>query len=276
MVCRRWAVTVSEATSDPEDGEERRTASGIKAALRHPLFVGLMIASVGALFASLLIPAMTRTWQDRPREIALKRSLIERVSSSSTATISQSRFFWTRLVGELGVLVLRPAARDAFFSRVGGRWQIESSAIGSELLAYFPDSEIWEDWREYTNAVQQYVEVTAMRTQPEDVLALMFLRAYLQHTRFSGGQEVSRKAFVRGGSLDDYQFVVGDMLLELRDRFNKRILRTDASGFSHGFWIFHAVVTLAPSHADQPSLRSGAFRRVPSARWSAWSRHTEA
>jgi hypothetical protein len=50
-------------------------------ALRHPIVVGAVLALLSGLLASLLIPALTRVWQDRPKELALKRELVERISA---------------------------------------------------------------------------------------------------------------------------------------------------------------------------------------------------
>jgi hypothetical protein len=41
--------------------------------LRHPLVVGALLALLSGVFASLLIPALTRSWQDRPKELALNK-----------------------------------------------------------------------------------------------------------------------------------------------------------------------------------------------------------
>lgn len=58
--------------------------------LRHPLVVGGLVAVISGVVASLLIPAVTRSCQDRPRELALKRDLVERVSKASADAFARA------------------------------------------------------------------------------------------------------------------------------------------------------------------------------------------
>src|SRR5438552_85306 len=52
---------------------------------RHPL----VIAVLAAAFSALLIPQVTRQWQDRQREQDLKQSLLEEISTTSTTAVRQ-------------------------------------------------------------------------------------------------------------------------------------------------------------------------------------------
>ena len=61
--------------------------------LSHPVVVGTALALISGLIASVLFPAMTRSWQDRPRELALKRELVTDISEASTNAISRGNTF---------------------------------------------------------------------------------------------------------------------------------------------------------------------------------------
>jgi hypothetical protein len=119
---RRSSASLRTSGSFPE-----RT-SLLAAALRHPVVVGALLALVSGIFASLLIPSLTRVWQDRPRELALKRDLVARMSREATAAAD----------GAVGGLEVERGRRAVFYDRLIKRWRLESSVIGSELTTYFP------------------------------------------------------------------------------------------------------------------------------------------
>src|SRR6478609_6041343 len=69
----------------------RSRAQDMAGVFRHPVVAGITLAVVSGILASLVIPSLTRVWQDRPRELELKRSLVEEVSQSVTNTLVSTR-----------------------------------------------------------------------------------------------------------------------------------------------------------------------------------------
>jgi hypothetical protein len=89
----------------------QKPPSALSTALRHPVVVGALLAVFTGIFASVLVPSLTRVWQDRPRELALKRDLVTRISREATRAVDAS-FTGARLNAH---------RRDAFFDRTTAR-----------------------------------------------------------------------------------------------------------------------------------------------------------
>jgi hypothetical protein len=253
QLVRRLAEVAREATSKEvaeEADEERKRADAIVreleargiyprredrrlgAVLRHPLVVGAALAVLSGAFASLLIPALTRVWQDRPKELALKSALVERISRSATTVIIGSE----RLSGRRGT------ASD----RLIDRWALESSMIEADLTTYFGDARIVRAWRRYEHAVEAYAHYEPGATEGEAIEETIgVVSAYLRNVRFTDHaiDESLRRDFLTTPSDPrklDYAlaFELPDLLLAGRDEFARLVAETPASGFSHGFWIF--------------------------------------
>jgi hypothetical protein len=119
--------------------------------LRHPLVIGATLTLLSAVLASVLIPALTRVWQDRPKALALKRDLVAKISQTATAAIIRARYY------PAGHPTASIATRDTAYTRTASRWQVDSAAIGSELATYFRTTALPMRWQRYTEAVRGYL-----------------------------------------------------------------------------------------------------------------------
>lgn len=202
-------------------------------ALRHPLVVGVGLALVSGVFASILVPVLTRVWQDRPKELALKQGLVKQISRAATESIDEGKFAALQRPRTAGAIVL--------YGRMTRRWEVKSSVVTAELTTYFHDTQVVRDWQAYESAVEAYLEAVAFRR-----ISLTFgLPSVLDHfrkVRFSRGSDFES---LRRHLLDPTAFnspplatVVPALLLAERDQLSRRLVETDASGFSHGWWIF--------------------------------------
>jgi hypothetical protein len=221
----------------PTDPGHARTPAAV---LRHPLVVGGLVALISALVASLLIPAVTRSWQDRPRELALKRGLVQRVAKTSADAVARANAFGftvettrsdNRQVGE--------DHRISFVSDALRRWDVRSSAIGSELETYFPHTSIPRGWRTYDFGVTTFLRyVAGAEPYTHDVL-LGMLRSHFAGLRFEDREGESRRRDVAAGHFEAPARLELTVLLGLeRDKLTREILAADAQGFSHRFWVF--------------------------------------
>ena len=98
-----------------ENGADAGGSKGVSkgsrlAALRHPLVVGALLTVITALIASVVVPALTRSWQDRPRELSLKRELVARVARAAATTVQGGKQIRRDRAG-LGQLLLSAADR---------------------------------------------------------------------------------------------------------------------------------------------------------------------
>jgi len=171
-----------------------------------------------------LIPSLTRSWQDRPKELALKRDLVARISREATTAIDKTGF---------EIRVGRPE-RDP-----GGqvnlavirRWRIESSIIGSELTTYFKGSAVLREWREYACAVTWFLRYFLRADRGFNKVYVHF-----SEMRFRDPEMEYRRKLVTPNDDSGLAF----LLLAERDQIASNLLESGAAGFSHGFgfWIF--------------------------------------
>jgi hypothetical protein len=107
--------------------------------LAHPLF--LLFA--GAVVTGLLIPALTRRWQDRQKALELKTELIGEISESITEMVMAVQFV------HLGATSMDQQRFDEAYRE----WEARSAVIGTKLQAYFPRTAIPAEWAKLSEVV---------------------------------------------------------------------------------------------------------------------------
>jgi hypothetical protein len=119
--------------------------------LSHPF----VILIAGALITSYVIPRFTRKWQDHQKELELKMGLVSKISEDVTAIVMAVQFvLLTRYLDE--VTGERRRARQKELDDAYREWEINSSVIESQLMAYYPDAGIWRDWRRFSEVVTDF------------------------------------------------------------------------------------------------------------------------
>lgn len=220
---------------------ERKTLLGrLGEVSRHPLVVGGALAVLSAIFASLLIPSLTRVWQDRPKELALKASLVEAMSRSATDALAEARFYL--FVSERGGV----QRGNGVYIRITKPWQTESSIIFAQLTTYFRGSELQREWRTYVEAVREYefacafYGVAGTTAHESEQASLERLRIYFRGRRFSDrrNERMRRRFLLEKSSFDALASEVWFLFLHRRDELTASVVDMPATGFSHGFWIF--------------------------------------
>lgn len=253
------AETEPEAPADPPNRQRGREF------IHHPVVVGTALALISGLIASVLFPAMTRSWQDRPRELALKRELVTDVSEAATNAISRSNTF--AYANELEPK--SRAERIQHLTRELSDWNVASSVIGSQLATYFGETTLPQQWAEYQSAIGTYIEYTS---RADDRLSggYFALLDHFRSVRFDDPQlEQERKDVIAAADAEaakpqevapeprpagnaapagdaapapptDPEGRIGGLYLlgYERDQIQSRILAADAAGFSHGLSIF--------------------------------------
>jgi hypothetical protein len=216
-----------------QSAARERTGSRLSSTLRHPLVVGALLALLSGVFASVLLPGLTRSWQDRPRELELKRELVERISKGEANAVTNAASFGFRR--ETSHVSRRE--RTAFLTNALNRWGVASAVIASELTTYFGATSIPDRWTGYDFAVTQYLRYTARAEKLPPSSFIEFLRRHFSTVRFGTPlDEVERRYWVAGHSLKQPRLTVGRWLGLERDQIEAEILVSDAKGFSHGFW----------------------------------------
>ena len=225
---------------------------------------GTTLALISGLIASVLFPAMTASWQDRPRELALKRELVSDVAEASTNAVAGGNTFAYSTELEK----TSKADRVQHLTRALNDWEVASSVIGSQIATYFGKTTLPRQWVAYQSAVSDYIEFTTQAHPSYDEGLASSLIEHFRSVRFDDPQhEQERKEIVAEQPADDgivpaasadldavkeqkvdeavspaspeLHRIAGLRLLGYeRDQIASRILDEDAEGFSHGLWIF--------------------------------------
>jgi hypothetical protein len=136
--------------------------------LAHPLFILL----IGAFVGSLLIPSITRRWQDRQRALELKAALLAGLSDSVTRIVTHAQF---QDMG--GKDKLSDEDRVEFDWRYG-EWLVESRRLQTQLQAYFASSpDLAKHWVWYTELLRSLHELSWQKMD-RDIMIAALKKAY--------------------------------------------------------------------------------------------------
>jgi len=131
---------------------------------------------VGAALTGLLVPYVTRRWQDHQKELELKVDLLARVSETVTRVITHA---WFRELG--GKEKLSETDREEFDWRYG-EWEVETRVIQAQFEAYFARSPgIAQHWAIYCDLLRELHHLSWERMQRGHLLAKLS-DAYVQDT----------------------------------------------------------------------------------------------
>ena len=228
-----WSSSPPLSLGPPIEVETERTQSWLSA-FRHPLVVGGVIAVLSGLLASLVIPGMTRVWQDRPNELALKGAIVERISQRATATIAKGASF-----GSSSLEKIRHDDRVAFFNDAQQTWDIDSAGVASQLNTYFRGSDAVTQWPAFEEAVSQFLQYAAAIAPDAQPDQLVGLAESFKKTTFSDpAAEKLRSRFVSAPRVFPSDTVV-ELLADWKNELTALVLDSNASGFSHGYWFLH-------------------------------------
>ena len=115
-------------------------------ALSHPLT--LLLA--GALVTSLVVPSITRQWQDHEKELAVKSQLVEDMTAQTS-----------RFLAAIQIARVAPGEKEnvAAVNDAYEKWLTESAVLTARLDARLPDERIATRWRAYVHLVEDLYAV---------------------------------------------------------------------------------------------------------------------
>jgi hypothetical protein len=121
--------------------------------LAHPMV--LLLA--GGVLTGMLVPLITRRWQNRQKALELKTGLVTDLSDSVTRLLLAVQLVRSRRDLAKARGTREPAevleARQATFDEAYVAWETASATLRAKLLAYFPTSGIERDWNRLAEAV---------------------------------------------------------------------------------------------------------------------------
>jgi hypothetical protein len=134
-------------------------------ALAHPL----TILVFGALLTGLLVPAITRRWQDRQKELELKTELVSALSEVITSIVLAVQFVRlgrARTPTELMTADVL-ADRQRAFDEAYRTWEVQSAVLGTKLQAYFSATRIPKGWTTFSEVVTDFYALEGQDTETE-------------------------------------------------------------------------------------------------------------
>lgn len=115
----------------------------------------LVLTVIAGLLGSLLLPALTRQWQDRQAENTLKQGLTEQLATATTATLDQAQFLAKNQLLAAGGP--EHASRDDVYALLRDSWFTKRSSIRSQLVIYFP--RLYPCWYSFDLAVSSFLSL---------------------------------------------------------------------------------------------------------------------
>jgi hypothetical protein len=191
--------------------------------LREWLGNPLIVAVATTILASLVIPQLTRQWQDHQKALEIQTALVSSMSESVSDALVSGRMIASGVFPAGG-------SQKAYNAAVRS-WSIESSVTGAKLEAYFPGTGVGDDWRSYGNAVTNYLLLTG-KVDGYRSSVVAGLRGYreLPGTRPPINWR-ALEAQNAGVAFQRSYVLLGFALLDRRDTLVKRVLGEHPSGF---------------------------------------------
>lgn len=218
----------SQAMPESQASASSETPNSRVAFLRHPLVVGATIAVISAFFASLLIPSITQVTQDRPKELELKRGIVERIAGATGTAL-----------GTGGAIVDLQQPRTVYRQAISD-WGIDAAAIDGEITTYFGRGDTWENWKTLREGTKKFLELTSVpATRKKNAKWICgHLGAHLSNLglRRSLAKHCENHHFSTEKSFRKSSFVLRLALENVRDGVTLAIVNTPAAGFRHSPW----------------------------------------
>jgi len=189
----------------------------------------LLVAIVGSFFVYLLIPQLTRGWQNHAKILEVKTNLVADMSDSVGSTTMTGRFIASGLIGKA---TADPNATQRAFNDAYQKWTIKSAVIASQLAACFPASDLGFRWRSYANVVTDFLQLSARGQRTDRSAQLLEIATYFPPLK-KRSREWWRILLDRNAG-DAFQTNYGELgkaILSERDRFVQRVLDSSATGF---------------------------------------------
>ena len=168
------------------EGQANPPRTSIGAFFAHPASLLLIAGVITALLSGLLVPYVTRSWQNHDRELERRSAILHEELGVKSRLVN--------LVGGatanfLGASQLRSYAEPAratglsAYDRAYVRWSISSAEIASQLAAYFPGSSAERKWSYFSQNMRNTYLLVRDHRGDERAHWLKRVHQYLQVDR---------------------------------------------------------------------------------------------
>jgi len=171
---------------------------------RHPLAITLLAGAFTAIF----LPQLTRQWQDRQKERALKQSLLEQISTSSATAVTQGISF---VKGQLIAAGGAPGQDgETVYAILRNSWIVHRASARSTIITYFPNVD--SCWYSYERAVSDFISLSADNYAPNRRQRVKDIRRYVE-SDFA-------ESYVEPGMTDEACAPLQELPPAIQDRFH--------------------------------------------------------
>jgi hypothetical protein len=188
----------------------------------------LLIAIVGSLLVYLVIPQLTRGWQNHAKVLEVKTGLVADMSDSVGNATMSGRFIASGLIARA---TDDPNATQRAFNDAYQNWTIKSAVIGSQLAAYFPGNDLGSRWRSYSNVVTDFLQLSAHGQRTDRASQLVEIADYFPGLKKRGRAWWRVLLEDTGQKFQQNYLDLSQAILTERDRFVQHVLDSKATGF---------------------------------------------
>lgn len=167
------AIASSDAA---KPGGGSQVIQGVKSVFSSPVVVAIVTAALTAI----VVPLLTREWQNHEKRLNLKTAIAIDMSRSTANAVGAGRRVGTGVVYAVTAdpRVNRAVIQDAY-NRGFGQWQVDRGRLSAQLFARFPGDQLVGDWRGYTVAMEQFYRLGAVIPRQDRRVLVRSLRRYL-------------------------------------------------------------------------------------------------
>lgn len=199
--------------------------------LRSWLSNPLLVAVVAALLGSLVIPSITRKWQNHQKALEVQTGLVSDMSQAVSSAVASSRFIAAGLVARS---TSNPRASQGAWNDLYRTWSTDGASIGAKLQAYFGPA-VADPWQAFTFALTDYVGLSA-QTAPgqgrqQQVAEIYRYRRHLPGVQLTDAQWRRLAGPPIGAEFQNTFAEVGRGLLARQGQLVRQVLRSHVSGF---------------------------------------------
>ena len=204
----------------PLEGDAKPTRSPTGAFFAHPASLLLIAGAITALLSGLLVPYVTRSWQNHDRELERRGAILHEELGVKSHLVNLIGGATANFLGASQLHSYAAPAPDTGLSeydRAYVRWSISSAEIASQLAAYLPDSSAERKWTYFSQNMRNTYLLVRDHRGDERPHWLKRVREYL-HVDRQRVNGILHKPLDGASRNQTYEAALRTLLLEIQKK----------------------------------------------------------